>query len=182
MEESKFSRLAEKLLIEIEEAIEVSGADIDYDTAGDILTLEFANASQIIINKQTPLSQIWVAARSGGFHFDYHEDQQVWCLHGDHQRDLFSQLSLYCSEQAGEPVLLEVEARFVVRSKLGMNRRSHCNDPAEWQCDHWRLTAHRVRNVALDATDHVKWMLRQKLAPRTSAVTRSCFGTYAYHN
>ncbi len=114
MEESEFRRLAEKLLIEIEEAIEVSGADIDYDTAGDILTLEFANDSQIIINRQTPLSQIWVAARSGGFHFDYDEDEQLWCLDGERQRNLFTQLSLYCSEQAEEPVHLEapVNTRF----------------------------------------------------------------------
>ncbi|MCP4485870.1 MAG: iron donor protein CyaY [Gammaproteobacteria bacterium] len=110
MNESEFNRLAEKLLIEIEEAIEVSGADIDYDTAGDILTLEFANASQIIINKQTPLSQIWVAARSGGFHFDYDEDQQVWYLDADRQRDLYSQLSLYCSQQAGESIQLQAPA------------------------------------------------------------------------
>ncbi len=107
MNESEFNRLAEQVLIEIEEAIDASGADIDYDTAGGILTLEFANSSQIIINKQTPLSQIWVAARAGGFHFDYDERQQVWCLGADSQLDLFSQLSIYCSQQAGESVQLE---------------------------------------------------------------------------
>ncbi len=97
-------------MIDIEEAIEASGADIDYDTAGDILTLEFDNASQIIINKQTPLSQIWVAARSGGFHFDYDADKQRWCLDSDSQRDLYTELSLYCTKQAGETVELEPPA------------------------------------------------------------------------
>ena len=94
-------------MIDIEEAIEESGADIDYDTAGDILTLEFVNRSQIIINKQTPLSQIWVAARSGGFHFDYNSEKQCWYLDSDPQSDLFSKLSACCSEQAGEAVSLE---------------------------------------------------------------------------
>ncbi|MCP4232739.1 MAG: iron donor protein CyaY [Aestuariibacter sp.] len=107
MNESEFNRLAEQVLLDIEDAIEASGADIDYDTAGGILTLEFTNASQIIINKQTPLCQIWVAARTGGFHFDYDEERQVWCLDADHQCDLFSQLGLYCSQQAGESVRLE---------------------------------------------------------------------------
>ena len=106
MNESEFNQLAEKTMIEIEEAVENCGADIDFDNAGDILTLEFANGSQIIINKQTPLSQIWVAARSGGYHFDYDPDQRIWCLNGDVNLDLFSQLSLYCSQQSGESVWL----------------------------------------------------------------------------
>ncbi len=91
-------------MLAIEEAIDATGADIDYDNAGDILTLEFDNGSQIIINRQTPLSQIWVAARSGGYHFDYDEESQVWCLGQDVNRDLMTQLSIYCSEQAGETV------------------------------------------------------------------------------
>jgi len=107
MNESQFNQLAEETMIAIEEAVENSGADIDFDNAGDILTLEFTNGSQIIINKQTPLSQIWVAAKSGGYHFDYDDVNQVWCLNGDIDRDLFSQLNIYCSEQSGETVRLD---------------------------------------------------------------------------
>ena len=106
MNESQFNQLAEQTMLAIEEAIDASGVDIDYDNAGDILTLEFSNGSRIIINKQTPLSQIWVAARSGGYHFDYDEQKQLWCLGGDTSRDLFTQLSEYCTQQAEEPVKL----------------------------------------------------------------------------
>ena len=106
MNESQFNQLAEDTMIAIEEAVEASGADIDYDNVADILTLEFSNGSRIIINKQTPLSQIWVAAKSGGYHFDYDETSELWCLNGDKQKDLFSQLSLYCSQQAGEDIQL----------------------------------------------------------------------------
>jgi CyaY protein len=106
MNESEFNQLAEDTMIAIEEAVEESGADIDYDNVADILTLEFGNGSRIIINKQTPLSQIWVAARSGGYHFDYDEPSKLWCLKGDKQKDLFSQLSLYCTQQAEEEVRL----------------------------------------------------------------------------
>ncbi len=108
MNESEFSQLAEQILIDIEEAVEASGVDIDYDTAGDILTLEFDNGSQIIINRQTPLSQIWVAARSGGFHFNYDAGRQLWCLDSDPEKELLKQLGVYCSEQAGEVVVLEI--------------------------------------------------------------------------
>ena len=106
MDESQFNQLAEETMIAVEEAIEESGADIDYDNVADILTLEFSNGSRIIINKQTPLCQIWVAAKSGGYHFDYDETSELWCLNRDKQKDLFSQLSLYCSQQAGEDIQL----------------------------------------------------------------------------
>lgn len=106
MNESQFNQLAEETMIAIEEAVEASDADIDYDNVADILTLEFTNGSRIIINKQTPLSQIWVAAKSGGYHFDYDESNLIWCLNGDINRDLFSQLNIYCSEQSGETVRL----------------------------------------------------------------------------
>ena len=78
MDESRFNQLADDVMIAIEEAIDNSGADIDYDNVADILTLEFSDQSRIIINRQTPLSQIWVAAKSGGYHFDYDEEKKRW--------------------------------------------------------------------------------------------------------
>lgn len=106
MNESDFYELAEQTMNAIEESIEQSGADIDYDTISDILTLEFENGTQIIINKQTPASQLWVAARSGGFHFDYDPASHSWRLDSDTSQELFQCLSRYCSEQAGEAVQL----------------------------------------------------------------------------
>jgi len=106
MDESDFDRLADEAIAAIEEAIDSSGADIDYDTAGGILTLEFGDGSRIIVNKQAPLSQLWVAARSGGYHFDYDADGDCWRLQGK-QDELFACLSRWCSEQAGEEISLE---------------------------------------------------------------------------
>jgi CyaY protein len=105
MNESDFDQLADDTMLLIEEAIDECGVDIDYDNAGGILTLEFDNGSKIIVNKQTPLKQLWVAARSGGFHFDYDADAERWRLQGQGD-DLFDCLGRYCSEQAGEPVQL----------------------------------------------------------------------------
>ncbi len=107
MNESQFNQLAEETMLSIEDAIDAIDAEIDYDNGGGILTLEFADGSQIIVNKQAPLSQIWVAARSGGYHFDYHPESAGWRLQGRNQ-DLFDCLSQYCSEQSGEPVILKV--------------------------------------------------------------------------
>jgi CyaY protein len=109
IDESRFNQLAEATMSAIEEAIETSGADIDYDTISDILTLEFTNGSQIIINKQGPTRQLWVAAKSGGYHFDYDVARERWVLDSDPSQELFACLSRYCSEQAGEPVELKEE-------------------------------------------------------------------------
>jgi CyaY protein len=38
----------------------------------------FANRSQIVINQQKPLHEIWLAAKAGGFHYRFDEDKKVW--------------------------------------------------------------------------------------------------------
>jgi len=106
MDESEFHDRVDDLLLALEDAVEESGADIDYETAGGILTLRFADGSQIIVNRQTPVRQVWVATRSGGFHFDYDEAGDRWVLEGGGQ-ELFEALSQWCSEQTGETVTLE---------------------------------------------------------------------------
>lgn len=108
MNESEFNELAELTMIAIEQAIEDCGVEIDYDTISDILTLEFEDGSKIIINKQAPASQLWVAARSGGFHFDYDEASKSWRLDTDYAEELFDCLGRYCSEQSGESVFLNL--------------------------------------------------------------------------
>lgn len=108
MNESEFNDLVDDVLISIEDAIEEacddSGADIDYETAAGILTLSFSNGTQIIINRQAPLKQIWVAAKQGGFHFDFDSDSEQWLCNG---KELFTALAEYSSEQAGQAIKLE---------------------------------------------------------------------------
>ncbi|MCK7583354.1 MAG: iron donor protein CyaY [Chromatiales bacterium] len=87
----------------IEHAVEAGGADIEFENAGEILTLEFTNGTKIIINKQGAARQIWVAAKSGGFHYGYDAVSGQW---RDDQSgaELFAELSRLASEQAGEEV------------------------------------------------------------------------------
>lgn len=105
MDESEFNQRVDDILIQIEDAIEDSGVDIDYETAAGILTLSFADDSKIIINRQTPVRQIWIAARQGGFHFVYNEAQDQWQLESG-EETLFTALSRFCSAQAGETIEL----------------------------------------------------------------------------
>ena len=74
MNDSQYNLIAEALLLEIEEAIEDSGVDIDYEAVGGLLTLTFKNNSKVIINKQAPLHEIWVATKFNGHHFVLNDD------------------------------------------------------------------------------------------------------------
>ena len=106
MNESEFIDLAEETIEAIQEAIDECGADIDYDEINGVLTLEFENGSQIIFSKQAPAKQLWMAAKAGGFHFDYDEAGQQWiCDSGDHE-SMKLMLNRFSSEQAGEPVVI----------------------------------------------------------------------------
>jgi len=99
-----FSRTLEQL----EELLDVCDADIDYDTISDIITIEFEDSSKIIINYQSANGQLWLAARSGGFHYDYDVDKNVW-KNDRNETDFFDELSRLATEQAGEEISLKPE-------------------------------------------------------------------------
>ncbi len=70
MLESEFERLAVFALQRLEQALEASGADLDIETKGDgLIEIEFADGGKLIVNRHSPAREIWVAAKSGGFHF-----------------------------------------------------------------------------------------------------------------
>ena len=105
MNEAEFHKIAAGTLSRIEQAVEACGADIDFENTGEILQLEFANRSKIIINKQGAASQIWIAAKSGGFHYSYDTGTQQW-RNDQSGAELFDELSRLVSEQAGKSIRL----------------------------------------------------------------------------
>lgn len=100
MLDSEYHKLADQTLAALEQALD--RVEIDYERNDAILSLEFANRSKIIINKQAANQEIWLAAKSGGFHFKYLDNQ--WQT--SHQEELFSLLSRLCSEQAATTITL----------------------------------------------------------------------------
>ena len=69
MTESEFNELADAVFQRIEQAVDASGTDVECSTNGPVLELEFPDGSQIIINRHAPNREIWLAAKSGGFHY-----------------------------------------------------------------------------------------------------------------
>jgi len=74
-------------------------ADIDNQRTGGMITLTFSNRSQIIINLQKPLQEIWMAAKAGGFHYRFNGSE--W-LDTKDSSEFFAQVSRYAGEQAGQ--------------------------------------------------------------------------------
>lgn len=104
MEESAFNALAEAELLRIEAALDACGAELDIENKpGGVLEIEFDNGTKIIINRHSAAREIWVAAKSGGFHF--RPESGRWLASRD-GAELYSMLSALVSQQSGTPVEL----------------------------------------------------------------------------
>jgi len=108
MTESEFLALADQALTAIESSLEDATSDTNLDVecsrSGNVLEIEFVdNGSKIIVNSQTPMQEIWVAARSGGFH--YRREGSQW-LNTRDGSELFAALSRMVSEQSGLDLVL----------------------------------------------------------------------------
>ncbi|KPC25287.1 Protein CyaY [Pseudomonas syringae pv. cilantro] len=77
-----------------------SRQDVDLENSAGVLTVKFESGSQLIFSRQEPLRQLWLAAKSGGFHFDYNEETFCWAC--DSSDELLSEmLTRFTKEQAG---------------------------------------------------------------------------------
>jgi len=105
LQDTEYQAAADRLLAAIErqsdEWLEQGVIDIDTSRAGGLLELAFPNGSKIVVNKQPPLREIWLAARNGGFHFKLVGDN--WCDTRDGV-EFFLRLSDEASRQAGKPL------------------------------------------------------------------------------
>ncbi|MCC6210066.1 MAG: iron donor protein CyaY [Burkholderiales bacterium] len=105
MTESEFEGLAGDALAALERAFETAlpEADVQNKDAG-VLEIEFDDGSKMVINRHGAAREIWVAARSGGFHFRY--DGARWRDTRDGS-ELFDAISALASQQAGRRVALK---------------------------------------------------------------------------
>ena len=102
MTDLEFMDHAEQLLLAVERSCDrindTSDADVDSQRSGGMVTLTFPNRSQIVINLQKPLHEVWMAARSGGYHYRFD---------GSHWQDtkgageFFASLTRDASQQSG---------------------------------------------------------------------------------
>lgn len=104
MNESEFERIADAAIAALERAIEAGVPDADVQTKGSgLLEVEFEDGSKMVINRHGAAREIWVAAKSGGFHFRH--DGVEWRDTRD-GTELFAAVSRLASQHCGTQVRL----------------------------------------------------------------------------
>ncbi len=102
MTDLEFLEVAEQVLRRIELSCDrindETDADIDNQRVGGMVTLVFPNRSQIVVNLQKPLHEIWMAAKAGGFHYKF--DGAQW-QDTKGNGEFFAHLNQLASEQSG---------------------------------------------------------------------------------
>lgn len=100
MTETEFHIAVDHVLGRIEAALEPHD-ELDVDLEGGVLTVVCPDATRIIVNRQTPNREIWLAARSGGFHYAWRDDRWSDTRSGE---ELFAALRRIIASQGGVEV------------------------------------------------------------------------------
>lgn len=101
LSESRYHDLIDATQQAVEDIFDDSDLDLDLENSGGVLTVRFENGTQLILSRQVPIRQLWLAARSGGFHFDYDEESGRWICDSSSE-GLGEMLARATLEQAGE--------------------------------------------------------------------------------
>ena len=114
IDDKQFHLLGGQVLQSIELALEAADEELDLDLdierqGGNVINIRFRDRSVIVVNTQPPLHEIWVAAKSGGYHYRWSgtQTQPLW-LDTKTGRELMSDLSEFASTQAGQPVKIKL--------------------------------------------------------------------------
>lgn len=103
MTESEFLQHSDDIFTHIEDQIDEQGLDFDCQRSGNVLTIEAADGTQIIINRHTPNQELWIAAKSGGYHFA--EQNGRWLATRD-DRDFFDVLNETMTDACNEEITI----------------------------------------------------------------------------
>ncbi|MCC5826776.1 iron donor protein CyaY [Alkalimonas sp.] len=104
MNDREYDELADATLLAVEEAVEQLEVDLDYESMGGKLDITFADGSKIIINKQPPLHQLWIATKFNGHHCEWQQGQWIDNRTG---LEFWALINDAASKQAGVAIQLE---------------------------------------------------------------------------
>jgi len=114
IDDKQFYQLGGNLLQSIEVALEAADDELDLDLdverqGGNVINIRFRDKSVIVVNTQPPLHEIWVAAKSGGYHYRWAGTMAhpLW-LDTKTGKELLSDLTEFASAQAGQVVKIKL--------------------------------------------------------------------------
>ena len=115
IDDKQFHEQGSHLLHSIELALEAADDELDLDLdlerqGGNVINIRFRDKSVIVVNTQPPLHEIWVAAKSGGYHYRWAGsiNQPLW-LDTKTGRELLSDLSQFASAQSGKNIIIALK-------------------------------------------------------------------------
>jgi CyaY protein len=104
MDDSTFQQRSDACLTRVEDWLEPFDPDeLDYDSADGVIKLEFASGPQFVINRQSAANQMWFAAGTSAWHYNWNADRQAWISVKD-EHELFQRLAETVSERLGRAV------------------------------------------------------------------------------
>jgi CyaY protein len=114
IDDKQFYQLGSNLLQSLEVALEAAddAFDLDLDVerqGGNVINIRFKDKSVIVVNTQPPLHEIWVAAKSGGYHYRWAGTmaKPLW-LDTKTGKELLSDLTGFVSAQAGQAIKINL--------------------------------------------------------------------------
>lgn len=105
MTETEFLQHTDQLFAHIEDELDQGDWDFDCQTHGNVLTIEADDGTQIIVNRHTPNQELWIAAKSGGYHFAYQNGAWLAARDGS---EFFAILNQALTAASGENVCIAV--------------------------------------------------------------------------
>jgi len=117
IDDKQFHEQGSHLLQSIELALEAADDELDLDLdverqGGNVINIRFRDKSVIVVNTQPPLHEIWVAAKSGGYHYRWAGTmaKPLW-LDTKTGRELLNDLSQFATAQAGKAITIELKKK-----------------------------------------------------------------------
>ena len=107
MDKKDYLRLADECLERLVEALEPFDPDeVDFATSDGVVTLEFADRTRYVMNRQTAADQMWFAAGARAWHYDWDEARKAW-IDDKEGVELFERISEVVSAKLGRAVRIE---------------------------------------------------------------------------
>ena len=104
MDRVKFISLADECMQRVANWLESFDPDeVDFSTTDGVVSIEFPDAKRYSLNRQTAASQMWLAAGSRAWHFNWDTETKTW-LDDKAGQELLGRIADAVSDKIGRRV------------------------------------------------------------------------------
>ena len=104
MDRQEYLRRADECIERVVRALEPLDADeVDFDSSDGVVTLEFADRTRYVLNRQTAANQMWFAAGARAYHYGWDEARKTWLDDRD-AHEIYAKVAEVVSQKLGRTV------------------------------------------------------------------------------